>query len=80
MSQSPDTPRKLPGSLNANRRLDSWLRIEPDGTVTVFPGKVEIGQGILTGAGADRCRGTRRRPCNGSGWRAPTRATAPTKA
>src|SRR6185436_13288543 len=48
MSQSPDTPRKLPGSLNANRRLDSWLRIEPDGTVTVFPGKVEIGQGILT--------------------------------
>ena len=43
-----DAPRKLPGSLNANRRLDRWLRINRDGTVTVFPGKVEIGQGILT--------------------------------
>jgi CO/xanthine dehydrogenase Mo-binding subunit len=40
--------RKLPGSLETNRRLDSWLRINRDGTVTVFPGKVEIGQGILT--------------------------------
>ena len=48
MSQSPDPPRRLPGSLNANRRLDRWLRINRDGTVTVFPGKVEIGQGILT--------------------------------
>jgi len=41
-------PRKLPGSLNANRRLDRWLRVNRDGTVTAFPGKVEIGQGILT--------------------------------
>jgi nicotinate dehydrogenase subunit B len=41
-------PRKLPGNLNTNRRLDRWLRINRDGTVTVFPGKVEIGQGILT--------------------------------
>ena len=48
MSQSADAPRRLPGSLNANRRLDRWLRINRDGTVTVFPGKVEIGQGILT--------------------------------
>jgi CO/xanthine dehydrogenase Mo-binding subunit len=49
MSQSPTaTPRKLPGNLNTNRRLDRWLRINRDGTVTVFPGKVEIGQGILT--------------------------------
>ena len=40
--------RKLPGNLNTNRRLDRWLRINRDGTVTVFPGKVEIGQGILT--------------------------------
>jgi CO/xanthine dehydrogenase Mo-binding subunit len=49
MSETPATaPRKLPGSLNANRRLDRWLRINRDGTVTVFPGKVEIGQGILT--------------------------------
>lgn len=49
MSQSaPAAPRKLPGSLEANRRLDRWLRINRDGTVTAFPGKVEIGQGILT--------------------------------
>ena len=39
---------KLPGSLEKNRRLDGWLRIEPDGNVTAFTGKVEIGQGIVT--------------------------------
>jgi CO/xanthine dehydrogenase Mo-binding subunit len=48
MSESTAAPRKLPGNLNTNRRLDRWLRINRDGTVTVFPGKVEIGQGILT--------------------------------
>ncbi|HET9662686.1 MAG TPA: molybdopterin cofactor-binding domain-containing protein, partial [Burkholderiales bacterium] len=41
-------PRKLPGSLDGNRMLSRWLSINRDGTVTVFPGKVEIGQGILT--------------------------------
>jgi CO/xanthine dehydrogenase Mo-binding subunit len=40
--------KKLPGSLQANRMLDGWLRIDPDGTVTVFTGKVEIGQGTVT--------------------------------
>jgi len=40
--------RKLPGSLDSNRRLDRWLCINTDGTLTVTPGKVEIGQGILT--------------------------------
>ncbi|WP_431271882.1 molybdopterin cofactor-binding domain-containing protein [Dankookia sp. P2] len=39
---------KLPGSLETNRRLDAWLRIDPDGTVTVCTGKVEIGQGAVT--------------------------------
>jgi len=51
MSQAttqPGAPRTLPGSLDANRRLDRWLRVNTDGTVTVYPGKVEIGQGILT--------------------------------
>ena len=38
----------LPGSLNGNRMLDGWLRINASGTVTVFTGKVELGQGILT--------------------------------
>src|SRR5262249_16371441 len=51
MSQGTDktvAPRQLPGDLETNRRLDRWLRINRNGTVTVFPGKVEIGQGILT--------------------------------
>jgi CO/xanthine dehydrogenase Mo-binding subunit len=39
---------KLPGSLDNNRMLDAWIRIDPDGTATVFTGKVELGQGILT--------------------------------
>jgi CO/xanthine dehydrogenase Mo-binding subunit len=39
---------RLPGSLNNNRRLDAWFRINADGTATVFTGKVELGQGILT--------------------------------
>jgi CO/xanthine dehydrogenase Mo-binding subunit len=38
----------LPGSLNTNRMLDAWIRINADGTATVFTGKVELGQGILT--------------------------------
>ncbi len=49
MAQTKDiAARTLPGSLDTNRRLDRWLRINADGTVTVTPGKVEIGQGILT--------------------------------
>ena len=47
MSTTPP-PRTLPGSLEGNRAIDQWLRINRDGTVTIFPGKVEIGQGILT--------------------------------
>jgi len=42
------TRRKLPGSLETNRLLDKWLAIHRDGTVSMHPGKVEIGQGILT--------------------------------
>lgn len=45
---SPAKPPPLPGSLNNNRHLDAWLRIDPAGTVTVFTGKIELGQGILT--------------------------------
>ena len=39
---------RLPGSLARHRMLDAWLRINADGTATVFTGKVELGQGILT--------------------------------
>jgi len=39
---------QLPGSLDKNRRLDAWIRIDPEGTVTVFTGKVELGQGAVT--------------------------------
>ena len=42
------SPSPLPGSLQKNRMLDGWLRINPNGTVTAFTGKVEIGQGIVT--------------------------------
>jgi CO/xanthine dehydrogenase Mo-binding subunit len=39
---------KRPGSLEKNPRLSQWLRLERDGTVSIFSGKVELGQGILT--------------------------------
>jgi nicotinate dehydrogenase subunit B len=42
------TPAALPFSLRNNRRLEGWIRLEPDDTVTVFTGKAELGQGILT--------------------------------
>ena len=36
------------GSLEKNPRLSQWLRIHRDGTISIFSGKVELGQGILT--------------------------------
>ena len=33
-------PPQLPGSLGSNRLLSAWLRINPDGTATVFTGKI----------------------------------------
>src|SRR6202022_4032106 len=41
-------PKPLPGSLAGNKMLDAWLRIDADGSATVFTGKVELGQGIVT--------------------------------
>ena len=38
----------LPNSLRQTPDLDAWVRINDDGTVTVFTGKVELGQGIKT--------------------------------
>jgi nicotinate dehydrogenase subunit B len=46
---SPAPPaQKLPPSLAANPTLSSWLQISAEGHVVVSPGKVEIGQGIVT--------------------------------
>lgn len=37
-----------PVMLRNNPRLDSWVRITPDGRITVLTGRVELGQGVLT--------------------------------
>ena len=45
------TPRAtapLPGSLKETPLLDAWVHVAPDGRVTVFTGKAELGQGIGT--------------------------------
>ena len=44
----PASPAELPGSLDDDRFLDSWIRIAADGDITVFTGKAELGQGIRT--------------------------------
>ncbi|WIW49933.1 molybdopterin cofactor-binding domain-containing protein [Bradyrhizobium sp. 62B] len=44
----PSPAPKLPVSLAANPKLSSWLRFTDDGRVAISPGKVEIGQGIVT--------------------------------
>ena len=38
----------LPGSLAKTSMLDSWIRIDAEGAITVFTGKAELGQGIKT--------------------------------
>ena len=42
------SPPKLPVNLAANPKLSSWVRFSPEGHLTLSPGKVEIGQGIVT--------------------------------
>ena len=37
-----------PGSLKDEPLLDAWIRVAPDGRVTVFTGKAELGQGLTT--------------------------------
>jgi nicotinate dehydrogenase subunit B len=39
---------KPPGSLATTPYLDSWIRIDADGSITAFTGKVELGQGFKT--------------------------------
>src|SRR4030088_2658866 len=45
---APSSAPKLPVSLAANPVLSSWIRVSSEGHVTLSPGKVEIGQGIVT--------------------------------
>jgi len=51
-AQETETPphdaAKLLGSLEDSPFLDSWIRIDAKGAVTVFTGKAELGQGIAT--------------------------------
>src|ERR1700721_3098711 len=47
MTAKPASP-PLPPSLAANPKLSSWINFAADGKVLVSPGKVEIGQGIVT--------------------------------
>src|SRR6201986_3278757 len=47
MTAKPASPA-LPPSLAANPKLSSWINFAADGQVSVAPGKVEIGQGIVT--------------------------------
>ena len=45
----PRLPRQnRPGSLKTSPYLDSWIRIDADGSITVFTGKAELGQGFKT--------------------------------
>ena len=46
--EEPRQPTPLPGSLKDSPLLDSWIRIGADGSITVFTGKAELGQGIKT--------------------------------
>ncbi len=41
-------PPNLPGSLKGAPFLDSWIRIDADGSITAFTGKAELGQGVKT--------------------------------
>src|SRR5437870_8707580 len=48
MSQPAPSPPALPVSLAANPKLSSWPKFSRTGQVAISPGKVDIGQGIVT--------------------------------
>ena len=54
-------PGALPGSLEREPWLDAWIRVGSDNRVSIFTGKVELGQGIKTAllqvAAHERARG-----------------------
>jgi nicotinate dehydrogenase subunit B len=45
---APATAPKPSGSLATTPYLDSWIRIDADGSITAFTGKAELGQGFKT--------------------------------
>jgi CO/xanthine dehydrogenase Mo-binding subunit len=45
---APAVAPKPPGSLATSPYLDSWIRIDADGAITLFTGKAELGQGLKT--------------------------------
>ncbi|MET4445468.1 CO/xanthine dehydrogenase Mo-binding subunit [Bradyrhizobium sp. GM2.2] len=45
---APSPAPTLPVSLAANPKLSSWVKLVGEGRVAISPGKVEIGQGIVT--------------------------------
>lgn len=45
---APSPAPRLPVSLATNPRLSSWVKFTGEGRVAISPGKVEIGQGIVT--------------------------------
>ncbi|MCW5734720.1 MAG: xanthine dehydrogenase family protein molybdopterin-binding subunit [Enhydrobacter sp.] len=47
LAQDTDQP-ELPGGLAKSPLLDSWISVGADGQITVFTGKVELGQGLKT--------------------------------
>ncbi|MDQ2084008.1 molybdopterin-dependent oxidoreductase [Xanthobacteraceae bacterium Astr-EGSB] len=48
VGEEPRRPVALPGSLKDAPLIDSWIRIEATGAITVMTGKAELGQGIKT--------------------------------
>ena len=45
---TPGAGPPVPPMIRSNPQLDAWVRIAPDGAVTVMTGRVELGQGMLT--------------------------------
>lgn len=45
---TPPAAPRLPGSLADTPGLGGWVRIDPDGAITIFTGKAELGQGLRT--------------------------------
>ena len=48
VAQEGGGPPRLPGSLPRAPLLDAWIRVVADGSITVFTGKAELGQGVKT--------------------------------